>query len=57
MMMDEGIDTGDILLQAETEIGKTETCEELTDRLSLLGAELLMRTIDEMISGTLKRKE
>ena len=33
MMMDEGIDTGDMLLQAETEIDESETCGELTERL------------------------
>ena len=31
MMMDRGIDTGDMLLRAETEIGETETCGELTE--------------------------
>lgn len=55
MMMDAGIDTGDILLQAETEIGETETCGELTERLSRIGAELLMRTLDAMEAGTLVR--
>ena len=55
MMMDAGIDTGDMLLKAKTEIGQTETCGELTERLSHLGAELLMRTLDEIKAGTLKR--
>ena len=55
MMMDEGIDTGDILLQRETEIGNCETCMELTERLSFIGAELLMDTIDALESGTLVR--
>ena len=55
MMMDEGIDTGDILLQEETEIGESETCGELTERLSLLGAETLRKTLAEMEAGTLKR--
>ena len=55
MMMDEGIDTGDILLQRETEIGNRETCMELTERLSFIGAELLMDTIDALESGTLVR--
>lgn len=56
MMMDAGIDTGDILLQAETEIGENETCGELTGRLSLIGAELLIRTIREMNEGRLERR-
>ena len=55
MMMDAGIDTGDMLLKAETEIGESETCGELTERLSRIGAELLIRTIAEMKAGTLQR--
>ncbi|MCR5296546.1 MAG: methionyl-tRNA formyltransferase [Clostridiales bacterium] len=55
MMMDEGIDTGDMLLTAETEIGESETCGELTERLSEIGAELLVKTIEEIRAGTLKR--
>ena len=55
MMMDAGIDTGDILLQAGTAIGETETCGELTERLSRLGAELLTETLARMEAGTLVR--
>jgi len=55
MMMDAGIDTGDMLLCEETLIGESETCGELTERLSRIGAELLIRTIREMELGTLKR--
>ncbi len=55
MMMDAGIDTGDILLQEATAIRESETCGELTSRLSIIGAELLIRTIREMEAGTLKR--
>ena len=55
MMMDRGIDTGDMLLQAETEIGETETCGELTERLSLMGAELLEETLRRLEAGTLER--
>ena len=55
MMMDEGIDTGDMLLQAVTEIGESETCGELTERLSLLGAETLRKTLEALEAGTLKR--
>ncbi|HUL28977.1 MAG TPA: methionyl-tRNA formyltransferase, partial [Thermodesulfobacteriota bacterium] len=38
MFMDEGMDTGDILLQTEVLIGAKETCQNLHDRLALLGA-------------------
>ena len=55
MMMDKGIDTGDMLLRAETPIGETETCGELTKRLSMLGAELLLETVRALETGTLKR--
>ena len=55
MMMDEGIDTGDMLLCTETEIGEDETCGELTERLSLLGAELLEKTLRNLEAGTLQR--
>jgi len=45
MKMDAGLDTGDILLQQETEIGREETAIELMERLSLVGAELLSETL------------
>ena len=55
MMMDRGIDTGDMLLRAETEIGETETCGELTERLSRIGSELLAETLSSLEAGTLRR--
>ncbi|MDT4895810.1 MAG: methionyl-tRNA formyltransferase [Acidobacteriota bacterium] len=45
MQMDEGLDTGAILLQRETLIEETETAPELMARLSLMGAELLSETL------------
>ena len=45
MLLDEGMDTGDILLIKETPIGDDETAGELTIRLSHLAAELLIETI------------
>ncbi len=45
MMMDAGMDTGDILLQSEIPIGERETFENLHDRLAELGARLLKETI------------
>jgi methionyl-tRNA formyltransferase len=45
MQMDEGLDTGAILLQRETAIGETETAPELMSRLSVLGAEALSETL------------
>lgn len=48
MLMDEGLDTGDMLLQYKTEILPDETSGELFDRLALAGAELLLETIDAL---------
>ncbi len=45
MKMDRGLDTGDILLQSETEIGTEENTVELMERLSFQGAELLSQTL------------
>lgn len=44
-LMDEGLDTGDILLQKEFEIGEYETSEELFDRMAEEGGEILVETI------------
>lgn len=57
MYMDAGIDTGDILLTDETEIGENETAEELRSRLSFMGAKLLLNTIEQIKSGALVRKK
>ena len=48
MLMDSGIDTGDILLMEETEIKEYETSEELFSRLSVMGGELLVKTIENL---------
>jgi methionyl-tRNA formyltransferase len=53
MMMDEGMDTGAILLQIEIPIGEEETSETLHDRLALLGAQLLLETVRGMKAGNL----
>lgn len=54
MFMDEGMDTGDILLQAETPIGNEETCETLHDRLASLGAQLLSGTLEKVKAGNIR---
>jgi methionyl-tRNA formyltransferase len=51
MVMDEGMDTGDILLQKETPIEERETCELLQDRLAFSGAQLLKETLAKMKAG------
>ncbi len=52
MMMDEGMDTGDILLQTEIPIRDDETSETLHDRLALVGAQLLLETVKGMKAGS-----
>jgi methionyl-tRNA formyltransferase len=52
MKTDIGIDTGDMIAQREISIGENETCGELFDRLSLLGAELIVETLPSIIEGS-----
>ncbi len=49
------MDTGDIIYTAETEIGEFETSGELFDRLMLMGAELLDKTLRDIGAGTAPR--
>lgn len=53
MLMAEGLDTGDMLLKRETEIGENETASSLHDRLSIIGAELLIDTIKGIEEGSI----
>lgn len=55
MMMARGIDNGDMLLKHATPIRTGETCGELTERLSHIGAELLLETLRSLEAGTLTR--
>ena len=55
MFTDAGIDTGDMALSVETEIGELETAGELTIRLSELGAKLLIETIHRIEAGDCPR--
>jgi len=48
MQMDEGMDTGDVLLRSETSISQDETTAELWDRLANMGAELLVETLEKL---------
>lgn len=51
MLMDEGMDTGDILLMQEVEISSTDTSESLFDTLSVVGADLLLSTVNAVGKG------
>ena len=55
MYMNEGMDTGDMILKQEVEIGKDETTGELWERLSKIGANLLVETIDLIEKGVAPR--
>ena len=55
MYMDEGMDTGDIILKQEVEIGENETTGELWKRLSKIGGELLTETVDKIEKGIAPR--
>lgn len=53
MQMDEGLDTGDMLIKGVLEIGENETAGELHDRLSVLGADILETTLEALEKGEL----
>lgn len=53
MQMAEGLDTGDMLLKAETPIEADDTAETLHDRMSVMGKELLLKTLDALLKGEL----
>ena len=55
MYMNEKMDSGDILLQEKVTIGEDETTGELWDRLSKLGAKLLIDTLKQIEANTIKR--
>lgn len=53
MRINAGLDTGDMLLRAETPIGPEETALEVGPRLAALGADLLVQTLDGLQAGTI----
>ncbi len=55
MFTDVGMDTGDMLLREETAIGPDETAGELYERLAVIGARVLERTMDALERNQLKR--
>src|SRR5271154_982737 len=54
MLLEEGLDTGDMLLQREVPIGPAETAEDLYPKLSQIGAEMMIETLAGLESGALK---
>lgn len=50
--LNDQIDTGKIILSADTEIGPDETAGELYDRLKIMGADLVLKTVRQIVAGT-----
>lgn len=57
MYMDVGMDTGDMILKKEVEIGDNETTGELWDKLSKIGGKLLVETLKQIENGTAPREK
>lgn len=55
MYMDVGMDTGDIILKQEIEIGENETTGDIWNKLSKIGGELLVKTLEKIDNGTVTR--
>ena len=53
MFLADGVDTGDMLLRAEYEIGENDNTGKVFDDLARLGAELLVKTLDGIEKGTI----
>lgn len=54
MLMDEGMDTGDVLMSAELAIGDNDNAGTLSEKLSVLGAKVLMETVRGMREGKVR---
>jgi len=55
MLIDKGLDTGDMLMTAREPIGPSDTAGDLHDRLAQRGADLLVRTLQAFSNGTIRR--
>lgn len=55
MMMDNGLDTGDVLLQVHVEIDEHETTDSLSEKLMELGADLVVQTILKLVEKSITR--
>ncbi len=55
MFMDVGMDTGDMLLKEEIDIKDEYNLEDIHDKLMVIGAKLLVETIDKVVDGTIIR--
>ena len=57
MYMDVGMDTGDMILKQEVQIGEEETTGELWDRLKVIGGKLLVETLKQIEKGIAPREK
>lgn len=57
MFMDEGMDTGDMINKETVQIGENETTGELWDRLSKIGANLLVKTLKDLEEENYRREK
>jgi len=55
MLIDKGLDTGDMLMTAREPIGSSDTAGSLHDRLAQRGADLLVQTLEAFADGTIRR--
>jgi methionyl-tRNA formyltransferase len=55
MLIDKGLDTGDMLMSVREPIGPSDTAGSLHDRLAQRGADLLVRTLEAFADGTIRR--
>jgi methionyl-tRNA formyltransferase len=53
MRLDEGLDTGDMLMRREVPVGVAETAEDLYPKLSQIGAEVMIQTLQGLESGSI----
>jgi methionyl-tRNA formyltransferase len=54
MRLDEGLDTGDMLMRREVPVGPGETAEDLYPKLSQIGAEVMIQTLQGLLAGSIR---
>ncbi len=57
MYMDEGLDTGDMIAKASVSISPSDNAEDLFNKMASVGAELLIKTLPDIISGSITREK
>ena len=57
MLMDVGMDTGDMLLKEEIDILDTDNLETIHDKLMVIGGDLLVETLDKLVDGSITREK